>query len=57
MKAIESLPKKQKEVFNLRYFKELKYKNMANILNITEGAIKASYHHAVKKIEKFIKEN
>lgn len=55
--AIATLPKKQKEVFNLRYFKEMKYKEMAKMLNLSEGALKASYHHAVKKIELFLKED
>jgi len=57
MKAIAGLPKKQKIVFELRYFKEMKYSKMAETLNLTEGALKASYHHAVKKIETFLKEN
>ncbi len=56
-KAILSLPDKQRVVFNLRYFDEMKYEDMAKILNTSEGALKASYHHAVKKIEKFIKNN
>jgi len=54
-KAILKLPVKQKQVFNLRYFEEMSYKEMSNILNTSEGALKASYHHAVKKIEKEIK--
>ncbi len=53
-KAILSLPDKQRVVFNLRYYDEMKYEEMAKILNTSEGALKASYHHAVKKIEKFV---
>lgn len=54
-KAIASLPAKQQQVFNLKYFQELKYREMAEILQTSEGALKASYHHATKKIEKFLK--
>ncbi len=53
-KAILSLPEKQRVVFNLRYFDEMKYEDMARILDTSEGALKASYHHAVKKIEKIV---
>ncbi len=53
-KAILSLPEKQRVVFNLRYFDEMKYEEMAEVLNTSAGSLKASYHHAVKKIEKFI---
>lgn len=56
-KAIESLPIKQKQVFILRYYDELPYKEMAEILNTSIGALKASYHHAAKKIEAYIKTN
>lgn len=52
--AILSLPEKQRIVFNLRYYDEMKYEDMAKILDTSEGALKASYHHAVKKIEKFV---
>ena len=55
--AVAELPKKQKQVFELRYFKEMKYKDMAVELKLTEGALKASYHHAVKKIESILKED
>jgi RNA polymerase sigma-70 factor (ECF subfamily) len=55
--TIAILPKKQKLVFELRYFKEMKYKDMAKELGLTEGALKASYHHAVKKIESILKED
>ncbi len=53
-KAILSLPEKQRVVFNLRYFDEMKYEDMAEVLGTSAGALKASYHHAVKKIEKYI---
>ncbi len=54
-KAILQLPDKQRLVFNMRYFDEMKYQKMANILETSEGALKASYHHAVKKIEEYLK--
>ncbi|WP_458625894.1 RNA polymerase sigma factor [Winogradskyella sp. PC D3.3] len=50
-KAIATLPEKQQLVFNMRYFDDLKYKDMAEILETSEGALKASYHIAAKKIE------
>ncbi|SDH26301.1 RNA polymerase sigma factor [Winogradskyella thalassocola] len=50
-KAIATLPEKQQLVFNMRYFDDLKYKDMADILETSEGALKASYHIAAKKIE------
>jgi len=52
--ALLSLPEKQRLVFNMKYFQELKYKEIADILDTSVGALKASYHHAVKKIEFFI---
>ncbi len=52
--AIQRLPEKQKAVFNLRYFEEMPYEEMSRVLETSEGALKASYHHAVKKIEEFI---
>lgn len=52
--AIQQLPEKQKAVFNLRYFDEMPYEEMSRVLETSEGALKASYHHAVKKIEEFI---
>lgn len=55
--AIATLPSKQKAVFNLRYYEEMSYADMSAALETSEGALKASYHHAVKKIEAFIKEN
>lgn len=52
--AIQELPQKQKAVFNLRYFEEMPYEEMSRVLETSEGALKASYHHAVKKIEDYI---
>jgi RNA polymerase sigma-70 factor (ECF subfamily) len=52
--AIQQLPEKQRIVFNLRYFDELPYEEMSGILDTSVGALKASYHHAVKKIEDYI---
>ena len=54
-KAIIKLPEKQQQVFNMKYFQELKYKEISDILGTSEGALKASYHIAVKKIEDFLK--
>ena len=56
-KAIAILPEKQQLVFNMKYFQELKYSEMADILETSEGALKASYHIAVKKIEAYLTEN
>ncbi len=53
--AIQQLPEKQRLVFNLRYFDEMPYQEMSKVLDTSEGALKASYHHAAKKIEEFIK--
>ncbi|WP_340154761.1 RNA polymerase sigma factor [uncultured Winogradskyella sp.] len=53
-KAIAKLPQKQQLVFNMRYFEDLKYKDMAEILETSEGALKSSYHIAAKKIEAFL---
>ncbi|MDE3234932.1 MAG: RNA polymerase sigma factor [Bacteroidota bacterium] len=53
--AIQQLPEKQRLVFNLRYYDEMPYEEMSRILETSEGALKASYHHAAKKIEEFIK--
>lgn len=53
-KAIASLPQKQQLVFNMKYFEEMKYKDMAEILETSEGALKASYHLAAKKIEAYL---
>ncbi|MDE6416404.1 MAG: sigma-70 region 4 domain-containing protein, partial [Duncaniella sp.] len=51
------LPEKQRLVFNMRYFDEMKYEQMSEILGTSESALKASYHHAVKKIEQFFRES
>lgn len=55
--AINQLPEKQRLVFNMRYYDEMSYQDIADITGTTEGALKASYHHAVKKIEEFLKTN
>lgn len=52
--AINSLPEKQKLVFNLRYYDEMPYEQMSEVLGTSEGALKASYHHAASKIEKIL---
>lgn len=52
--AIQQLPEKQRIVFSLRYFDEMPYEEMSNVLDTSEGALKASYHHAAKKIERFL---
>ncbi|WP_336516135.1 RNA polymerase sigma factor [Pollutibacter soli] len=52
--AIQELPEKQKVVFNLRYYDEMPYEEMSQILETSTGALKASYHHAVKKIEDYL---
>ena len=56
-KAIALLPTKQQLVFKMKYFEELKYEEIAAILNTSVGALKASYHHAVKKIEAYVTSN
>ena len=56
-KAIALLPTKQQLVFKMKYFEELKYEEIAFILDTSVGALKASYHHAVKKIEAFVTTN
>lgn len=55
--AILQLPEKQRLVFNLRYYDEMPYEQMSEVLGTSEGALKASYHHAVRKIEAYIKAN
>lgn len=52
--AIQQLPEKQRVVFSLRYYDEMPYEEMSRVLETSEGALKASYHHAVKKIEDYI---
>lgn len=53
-KAVASLPEKQQLVFKMKYFEEMKYEDISEILGTSVGALKASYHHAVKKIEEYI---
>lgn len=53
-RAINTLPDKQKQVFIMRYYDELPYEQIAEIVETSVGALKASYHHAVKKIEEFL---
>lgn len=55
-KALLTLPEKQRMVFNMKYYQEMKYEEMSEIFGTSVGALKASYHHAVKKIEQFIRE-
>ncbi len=56
-KAVGLLPEKQQLVFKMKYFEELKYEEISEILGTSVGALKASYHHAVKKIEAFVTAN
>jgi len=56
-KAIIQLPEKQQLVFKMKYFEDLKYEEISEILGTSVGALKASYHHAVKKIEAFVTTN
>ena len=53
--AIATLPEKQKLVFNMKYFQELKYEEISEILDTSVGGLKASYHLAVKKVEQYLK--
>jgi len=53
-KALILLPEKQRIVFNLRYYEEMKYAEMSKLLNTSEGALKASFHHAVKKLKEYL---
>ena len=52
--AIQGLPEKQRLVFNLRYYDEMPYEEMSKVLDTSQGALKASYHHAARKIEDYI---
>ncbi len=52
--AIQQLPEKQRVVFNMRYYDEMPYQEISQVLETSEGALKASYHHAVKKIEDYL---
>ncbi len=56
-KAILKLPAKQRLVFNMKYFDEMKYEQISEILNTSVGALKASYHHALKKLERYLAED
>ena len=56
-KALATLPDKQKLVFTMKYFQEMKYEEISEVLETSVGALKASYHLAVKKIEAYLKEN
>ena len=55
--AIAQLPPKQRQVFNMKYFQEMKYEDMSEILGTSIGALKASYHHAVQKVTSFFEDN
>ena len=57
LQAIKNLPEKQQMVFNLKYFKEMKYEDISEIMGTSIGSLKASYHHAVKKIEVFLEKH
>jgi RNA polymerase sigma-70 factor (ECF subfamily) len=54
-KAIATLPPKQKSVFVMRYFHEIKYEDISEIMGISVGALKASYHHAFNKVQEYLK--
>jgi RNA polymerase sigma factor (sigma-70 family) len=54
-KALLTLPDKQRLVFNLKYYEDMPYEQMSEVTGTSEGALKASYHHAVRKIEEFLK--
>ena len=56
-KAIDTLPPKQKMVFQLRYYEEMKYEDIAQVVETSIGALKASYFHAAKKIEQYLMNN
>lgn len=56
-KALLKLPDKQRLVFNLKYFEEMPYEEMSEVTKTSVGALKASFHHAVKKIENFLSED
>jgi RNA polymerase sigma-70 factor, ECF subfamily len=55
--AILTLPEKQRIVFNMRYYDEVPYEKMSEVLETSVGALKASYHHAAKKVEAYLKEH
>jgi RNA polymerase sigma-70 factor (ECF subfamily) len=52
--AVDKLPARQKVVFNMKYFEEMKYEEIARVLDVSVGALKTSYHHAVRKITKYV---
>lgn len=52
--AVSQLPEKQQLIFRMKYFEEMKYEEISEILDITVGGLKSNYHHAVKKLEKFL---
>lgn len=56
-KAVTRLPEKQRLVFNMKYFDNMKYEEMSKILNTSEGALKASFFHAVRKVEEYLGRN
>lgn len=56
IQAIDTLPEKQRVVFNMRYYDEMSYQDISDVLGTSVGALKASYHHAAKKIEAYFKE-
>lgn len=56
-KALLTLPEKQRLVFNMKYFDDLKYEEISDVLGTSVGALKASFHHAVKKIEAYLSNN
>jgi len=56
-KAIDRLPEKQKIVFNMRYYDEMSYNDISEALETSTGALKASFHHAIKKVEDYLKDN
>lgn len=55
-RALELLPEKQRLVFNMRYFDEMSYKDIEEVLQTSVGALKASFHHALKKVQAYLKE-
>ena len=55
--AIVKLPDKQRAVFNMKYFEDMSYEDMSGVTGTSVGALKASYHHAVKKIEQFLQDD
>ncbi len=53
--ALVTLPEKQRQIFNMRYFEEMTYKEISETLGTSVGGLKASFHHAVKKIEAYLR--